>query len=88
MGEITAIETKSEASLKTLLNKLSDITTPNETGYTISVKTLEQWNLDNSVSGKNHTGACGFPFGLDSFYTFSDEGNGKYIYTVTEPYCD
>ena len=35
-----------------------------------------------------HSGACGFPFGLSSFYSFSQVSGEKYTFTVTEPYCD
>jgi len=35
-----------------------------------------------------HSGACGFPFGLDSFYSFSQMATGLYRFTVTEPYLD
>lgn len=44
-------------------------------------------NPENTRPGLTHNGACGFPFGLDSYYTFTDHGNGKFTYTVTSPYC-
>jgi len=39
------------------------------------------------VSGQ-HGGACGFPFGLSSFYSFSKlvGSKGKYRFIVVEPY--
>ena len=44
-------------------------------------------NPENTQPDLRHTGACGFPFGLDNFYTFKQTGEGKYSYTVTSPYC-
>jgi hypothetical protein len=33
-------------------------------------------------------GTCGFPFGLDSFYTFAPRSNGTFRFCVVWPYCD
>jgi hypothetical protein len=45
-------------------------------------------NVENEKKDYIHDGSCGFPFGLDSFYTFTDQGKGVYRYTVTHPFCD
>lgn len=50
---------------------------------------IQKCNPENQTGDfRNHSGACGFPFGLESFYTFEELGGGKYRYTVTRPYCD
>jgi hypothetical protein len=37
-------------------------------------------------SGGGFSGACNFPYGLDSFYKFENLGDGKFRYIVCEPY--
>lgn len=54
----------------------------------ICLTEIRKCNPANSVNRNTHTGACGFPFGLDSFYSFEDHKNGTFTYTVTKPYCD
>ena len=56
----------------------------------------EVWDLcqrelkkaNHRKDGHQHSGACGFPFGLESFGSLRFVGACKYIYTVTMPYCD
>ena len=50
----------------------------------------EVYSVDSAreLAGYAHTGACGFPFGLKSFYTFIEVSEGKFRYTVTIPFCD
>ena len=33
-------------------------------------------------------GHCGWPFGLNIFYTFRKKSKDVYLYAVTNPYCD
>lgn len=54
----------------------------------ICLTEIHKCNQKYIVNINDHTGACGFPFGLDSFYSFEDHKNGTYTYIVTEPYCD
>jgi hypothetical protein len=49
---------------------------------------LRKVRPEYEVKGYSHTGTCGFPFGLSSFYTFAKTGENRYRYTVTSPYCD
>jgi hypothetical protein len=35
-----------------------------------------------------HDGACGWPFGLNPYYSFREINKGVYRYTVTSPFCD
>ena len=58
---------------------------------------VEAWELcqtlratKNRADRKSHDGACGFPFGLDSYGSLKqlkDDGT-SWRYVVTEPYCD
>ena len=72
-----------------------------DTVYSAEVETegegtdQEVWDLCQALSrsehrkdGLRHDGACGFPFGLDSFGSLSKIADNRYIYTVTYPYCD
>jgi len=36
--------------------------------------------------GSDFSGSCSFPFGLNSFYSFSKIAENKYNYKVCEPY--
>ena len=38
--------------------------------------------------GSNFSGCCAFPFGLNSFYSFTKIGANSYRYRVCDPYCD
>lgn len=49
---------------------------------------LSKMNPENEKPGYRHDGHCGWPFGLDSFYSFTKISPGKYNYTITSPYCD
>ena len=46
------------------------------------------YNSNNRKDDATHNGSCGFPFGLESFFSFVKIGENKYRYTVTEPYTD
>ena len=43
-------------------------------------------NPKNEKPGHTHNGACGFPFGLDAFYTFMNTGENEYKHQVTCPF--
>lgn len=46
-------------------------------------------NLKNRVDNDyHHTGRCGFPFGLETFYSIRNIGGNRWRYTSTSPYCD
>lgn len=57
----------------------------------------EAWELCQSLciaknrrDGASHDGACGFPFGLQSYGSLRklNEHGTKWNYRVTSPYCD
>ena len=48
----------------------------------------EVHRCSNKLQGGCFTGSTGFPFGLDSYYKFNKMSDGKFSYTVCEPYTD
>lgn len=57
------------------------------------LKNVHRVNPGNERRGDSHGGHCGFPFGLEPYYSFSPLGVarfgvGRYRFSVTVPYCD
>lgn len=43
-------------------------------------------SAENEVTSGTFDGACGFPFGLETYYMFSLMAEGNYKYVVCKPY--
>ena len=45
------------------------------------------YDIKNRLDGVIHDGSCGFPFGLEDFYSLEQIGQGRYRCSITSPYC-
>ena len=45
-----------------------------------------QLNTERERPGYRHDGSCNFPFGLESFWTLTETGEGFKL-SITRPYC-
>lgn len=43
---------------------------------------------ENEHPNGNFGGSCNFPFGLNSYFKFTNNNDGTFTYTVCVPYCD
>jgi len=42
--------------------------------------------VNSKNKGNNFSGNCSFPYGLSAYYQFTKVEEGKYLYTVCNPY--